>query len=80
LGHSQLSEKVKLSPNKTSAVIALLHLQQDPECYKKVQIGKSSVFNRYSQKAITKIQEALKEKSADKIWGEYKAMRAAKRK
>jgi hypothetical protein len=80
LGHSQLSEKVKLSPNKTSAVIALLHLQQDPECYKKVQIGKSSVFNRYSQKAITKIQEALKEKSADKIWGEYKARRAAKRK
>ena len=79
LGHNQLAEKAGLSPSKTSAVIAMLQLQQDPDCHKQIQIGKSS-FHRYSQKAINKIQDTLKEKPIDKIWEEYKAKIAAKRK
>jgi hypothetical protein len=80
LGHHQLAEKVGLSPNKTTAVIAALHLRENPDCYKQIQIGRST-FNRYSQRAIEKIKEALKEKPIDQIWQEYrpKMMRKHKR-
>jgi len=63
--------------NKTTAAIAVLKLQEDPECYKKLQIGKS-VFNRYSQKAIERIKEALG--NIDAIWQESKSKRVIHRK
>jgi hypothetical protein len=65
--------------NKTTAAIAVLKLPEDPECYKKLQIGKS-VFNRYSQKAIERIKEALGNKSIDAIWQESKSKRVIHRK
>jgi len=44
---------------------------QIPECFKPIAIGKST-FARYSQKAVGKIQEALKSVSADEIWRGYR--------
>jgi hypothetical protein len=68
-----------LSPNKTTAVIAVLKLQENQDFYKKVQIGRS-VFNRYSQKAIDAMAAALKERSIDEIWQEYQSKNSRKRK
>ena len=67
LGRDQLAEKVGLSGPKTTAAIRFLNLQADPECYKKITIGQAK-FDRYSQKAIGAIQEAVKKHSIDKIW------------
>ncbi len=49
----------------------MLGLENDPECFKDVMIDKSH-FKRYSRKAIDKIREALKERSIDDIWSEYR--------
>lgn len=67
LGRDDLARKVGLSGPKTTAVIRFLKLQCDDECHKQVTIGKSK-FDRYSPKAITAIQEALKKTPIDQIW------------
>ena len=67
LGRDDLAKKVGLSGPKTTAVIRFLKLQADNECYKKVTVGKAE-FDRYSQKAITAIQDALKKKPMAEIW------------
>lgn len=79
LGHHQLAQKTGLSPNKTTAVIAVLELQGNPEYHKQIQIGQSR-FNRYSPKAIERISKALKERPIEEVWKEYKSKRAAKKK
>lgn len=67
LGRNALAKKLNLSGNQTTAIIKNLHLQEDPDYYKEFRMGKSSVFKRYSQKALQKIAEFLKSKSADEI-------------
>ena len=67
LGRDGLAKKVGLSGPKATAVIRFLHLQADQNCYKQVAIGKSK-FDRYSQKAITAIQDALKKHTVEEIW------------
>jgi hypothetical protein len=67
LGRDDLAKKVGLSGPKTTAVIRFLNLQTDAECYKQLTVGKSK-FDRYSQKAISAIQEALKKKPIADIW------------
>jgi hypothetical protein len=67
LGRDQLAAKVGLSRPRTTAAIRFLKLKDDSETYKQVTIGKSK-FDRYSQKAISAIQDALKKHSMDQIW------------
>jgi len=67
LGRDDLAKKVGLSGPKTTAVIRFLNLQNDTDCYKHVAVGNTH-FDRYSPKAITVIQEALKKKSMVEIW------------
>ncbi|WP_292729475.1 hypothetical protein [Microbacterium sp. UBA837] len=49
-------------------------LKSDTDCHKEVAVGKAR-YQRYSQKAIDRIQRLVEEKGADQIWAEYKAMR-----
>jgi hypothetical protein len=67
LGRDQLARKVGLSGPRTTAMIRFLKLKEDKETYKQVTIGKSK-FDRYSQKAIIAIENALKSHSIDDIW------------
>lgn len=67
LGRDDLAKKVGLSGPKTTAVIRFSKLQADNECYKHVAVGNTH-FDRYSPKAITVIQEALKKKPMAEIW------------
>lgn len=71
LGRDQLSKKVGLTGPKTSAVIYHLNLKEDPESYKKITIGKTH-YDRYSQKAIGRIKEAVVETPITEIWTNYK--------
>lgn len=70
LGHKQLASKVKLTPNKTTAIIWYLNLKSDLEYCKVITIGKSK-FTRYSQKAIERIKKELSKRSIDEIWDQY---------
>lgn len=73
LGRDQVAEQVALSGPKTSTIIDYLEIQKDPECFKKIVIGKSAKFNRYSIKAVVKIKEFLKsgDKTISEVWVKY---------
>jgi hypothetical protein len=77
LSHQQLAEKVNLTQPKTTAIVRYLDLKSDPECCKQVVIGKSR-FNRYSQKAIIRIREALEIKTIEEIWASHGTGRKAR--
>lgn len=70
LGRDQLAEHIGLTGPKTTALIRHLKLQEDPDCFKRITIGKSS-FDRYSQKAIHCLNEALKAVKVEEVWAEY---------
>jgi hypothetical protein len=70
LGRDELAKKVNLSGPKTTAAIRFLKLQLDAECYKKVIVGKAT-FDRYSQKAIVSILDALKVHKIEHIWASH---------
>ncbi len=76
LGAKELASKVGVSMNKVVAAIRVLKVDQDPNCFKEVTVGKSH-FKRYSQQAIGKIKEALATKSIDEIWREYQSDKKA---
>ena len=67
LGLRDLAEKIALNQARTLALVSHLNLQSSTEYFKAVQIGKS-IFKRYSQKALTALQEALKTVDMDKVW------------
>ena len=67
LGRDQSAAKVRLSGPKTTAAIRFLNLKKDESCYRQITIGKSK-FDRYSPKAIDKINDALKQTSIEAIW------------
>ncbi len=71
LGRDQIAKKVGLTGPKTSAVIYYLNLKNDNESFKKITIGKTH-YDRYSQKAIGRIKEAVVETPIDEIWENYK--------
>jgi len=77
LGLYQLAEQVGLSRPKTLAVVCELGLQDDPDCFKIIKIGKS-VYKRYSQRATQKINKGLPNLDLDEVWERHKPGRKGK--
>lgn len=71
LGRDQLAKKLNHSGPKVTAAIQVFNVKDDPECFKQIKIGKV-LFDRYSQKAIEKINGELAKKSIDEVWEEYR--------
>jgi hypothetical protein len=71
LGHKQLAAKLQLTPNKTTAVIWYLGLQEDKDCFQEILIG-SARFKRYSQKAILRLEEAMADPGIVAMWEAYR--------
>lgn len=71
LGRDQLSKKVGLTGPKTSAVIHHLSLKDDIESFKRISVGNVH-HDRYSQKAIGLIKNAINETPIAEIWENYK--------
>lgn len=71
LGAKQLAENVGISMPKVVAVVDYLGLRDETGCYREFKIG-SQTHKRYSPKAIEKIKEALRTRSADEIWATHK--------
>ncbi|MDD5778607.1 MAG: hypothetical protein PHU95_04090 [Candidatus Thermoplasmatota archaeon] len=70
MGRNDLAKKLGLTGPKTSAAIWYFDIQDNPDCYKLITIGKSK-HKRYSPKTIEVIKEGLKEVDIDKIWHEW---------
>jgi len=67
LGRDAIAEKIGESGPKTTAIIKYLKIQNDPDSFIEMSVGKSK-FKRYSEKALRTIQDALKKESAESIW------------
>jgi hypothetical protein len=70
LGRDQLAKQLGLSGPKTTALIQHAKIKEDGECFRRITIGKA-VFDRYSQKAIGRLNEATKVEDMNKVWAEY---------
>lgn len=70
LSHKQIAQKLGLTQPKTTALIRYTNLLDDPECAKEIVIG-SSRFLRYSQKAITRLRDAMKTIDIGTLWATY---------
>ena len=79
LGRDQLAQKVGLSGPGTTSYIRFLKLQDDAECFKRISIGKA-LFDRYSQKAIPVIEEAMKRHPKEEVWASHGPKRGAAKK
>lgn len=62
-----LARVIKLSGPRTTALIRYLDLQADGEAYKEFSIGKA-IYQRYSDKALAKLREALTTVDMDEVW------------
>ena len=71
LGRDQLANKLKHSGPKITAAIIQFKIKDDPECFKQFKVGKTT-FNRYSQKAIEKLNTELSVKPIEEVWDEYR--------
>jgi len=74
LSLKQLAEHVNLTSPKATAVIKHLKIKGSEDYFKQIAIGKSQ-FNRYSQKAIQKINEELPHLNMEKVWAENRPKR-----
>lgn len=62
-----LAKKVGLSAPKTLALIRYLNLQDDPDCFKRIVIGRSP-FKMYSGNALSRLKDAVPEVDMDEVW------------
>ncbi len=76
LSPTDLAKKVGLTLPKCRAVVDHLNLRRNPDFFKEIKIGKVK-YPRYSPKAIKEVQEAVKQKSLDDIWAEYRKKKTA---
>ena len=70
LGRNQLAKHLNMTRPKTTALIWYLKIKDDPECFRRITIGKSA-FDRYSKEAIKQMCEALKTSNMDEVWSKY---------
>lgn len=72
LGRDQVAQHLGVSGPKTTALIHHTQLKNDGECFRRITIGKAS-FDRYSQKAIDRLREAMTAVDMNTVWADYQA-------
>lgn len=72
LGRDQVAQHLGLSGPKTTALVRHTRLKDDAECFRRITIGRAS-FDRYSQKAIDRLREAMNHAKMEDVWAEYQA-------
>ena len=71
LGRNLIAKKIGLTGPKTTALIWHLKMKDNPDYFKRVTIDKSS-FDRYSQKAIERLRQAVKTEDIGEVWTLYR--------
>jgi hypothetical protein len=78
LGLHDLADKLKLTNNKTVAVVWALKVQDNPEYFKTFRIG-SVTHKRYSINCLDYLHKELTGLDIDRIWRDYCAKKASKK-
>lgn len=73
LGLKDIADKVGLGQNKVLAVVKYLGLQDSPDFFKEVKVGKAK-FKRYSQNALNKIAAELPKLDIEDVWSKHRPM------
>lgn len=71
LSTDQLAKKCGLTQPKMLALISHLGLKDDPECHKRLALGKVSQ-PRYSARALDRAKKAMVEVDMDAVWAQHK--------
>jgi len=77
LGLKDIAEKIGLGINKALAVVKHFKIQDSPEYFQEVKVGKSR-FKRYSKNALNYISVELPKLNIEEVWEQHKP--ASKRK
>ena len=67
LNLTKLAGHVGLTRPKCLALIRYLDMQSDPECYREIPVD-SSIYKRYSQETIRRINNAKDEANMEEVW------------
>ena len=78
LGATQLARHLDISVPKLVAVVDVIDLRSNDECYKEFQIG-GVRHKRYSQKSIAVLRDAMAARPLDEIWRDYLERRRKRR-
>jgi len=70
LSSTQMAGHLGISPPKTVALIRFTRIEDDPDAFKLVAIGKSK-FKRYSQKALEALKKAHASSDMDAVWRDH---------
>ena len=76
LSSTAVAKEVGLSRPRALAVVRFLRLQDDEECFKVFQFGKTTI-RRYSPTAVSKIKAALPGLDMAKVWEQFGPIRRA---
>ena len=71
LGLKDIAEKVNLGRNKVLAVVKHLGLQDSPDFFKEVKVGKAK-FKRYSQNALNKVAAEIPKLDIEDVWSKHR--------
>lgn len=72
LSSTELARKLKLTAPKTIALMKSLQLQEDPDCFKEIVMGKSK-FKRYSGNALVRLKSEIPNVDIEDIWRRFGA-------
>ena len=72
LGRDQIAKKLGVTGPKATAAIRFFKIQEDPEAFKQIVIGKSK-FGRYSEKALVTLKVELQKHDIQVIWDQAHA-------
>jgi len=70
LSATKVGEHLGISVQKVVAIVDVIDLRSNEECYKEFRIGRV-LHKRYSRKAIDALREAMDERPLEEIWKEY---------
>ncbi len=68
---TQLAQHIGTSVPKTTALARSVKLQENPEYFKEIRIGKVC-YKRYSQKTIELLQKLIREVNINEVWEIYR--------
>lgn len=71
LNLKHLCEKIKISPNKLLSVIKELKIQENPDSFKEIKIGKQ-IHKRYSSLALTTLNNELPKINIEEVWQKHR--------
>lgn len=70
---TELAQKLKISTNKVVGLVKLFEMRNNEQFHTSIKIGKSSLVQRYSEKAHDALARAIDAEGMESLWNKVKA-------